>query len=186
MNSSVVKTEFGLALIATCALVHGSARADERTYSFDCDTPPGHFSSWTMSTNAVALVVSGTIQLNEIRVDKKKWSVVANVFLRGGEDGKTTYGFRAYDVDRQQKSLHLELLKPGGHLDFGSDSMKPGKKPFPFRLELTASGALSVDVSGAKQTAELGHFKAKKIYFGCSTGDFSFENIRIDETSRAP
>jgi len=185
MNSSVVKTACHVALIALGALVHGPARADERTYSFNCDAPPGHFSSWTMSTHATALVVSGTIELNEIRVGKK-WSVVADVFLRGGDDGKTTYGFRAYDVDRQQKSLHLELLKPGGHLDFGSDSMKPGKKPFPFRLELTASGALSVDVGGAKQAVELGNFKAKKVYFGCSTGDFSFEDIRIDEASRAP
>jgi hypothetical protein len=108
------------------------------------------------------------------------------VFLRGGEDGKTTYGFRAYDVDRQQKSLHLELLKPGGHLDFGNDSMKPGKRPIPFRLELTASGTLSVDVGGAKQTAELGGFKPTKVDLGCSTGDFSFENLHIAETPRSP
>jgi hypothetical protein len=172
-------------MIALCALTAAAARADERTYAFECDTPPGHYSRWTASTNAPALVVTGTIQLNEIRVDKK-WSVVANVFLRGGEDGKTTYGFRAYDVDRQQKSLHLELLKPGGHLDFGNDSMKPGKKPIPFRLELTASGALSADVGGAKQSTELGNFTVKKIDLGCSTGDISFENIRIEETPRKP
>ena len=167
-------------MIALCALAAGAATADERTYSFDCDTMPGHYSQWTATTTASALVVTGTIQLNEIRVDKK-WSVVANVNLRGGEDGKTTYGFRAYDVDRLQKSLHLELLKPGGHLDFGDDSMKPGKKPIPFRLELTANGALSVDVGGAKQSTELGNFRAKKLVIGCSTGDFSFGNIRIEE-----
>jgi hypothetical protein len=185
MTSNAIETRCRVAIVAVCTLAAGTAHADDRTYSFDCDAPPGHYSSWTASTNAQALVITGTIQLIEIRVDKK-WIVVANVFLRGGEDGKTTFGFRAYDVDRQQKSLHLELLKPGGHLDFGNDSMKPGKKPIPFRLELTASGALSADVGGAKQNAELGNFTVKKIDLGCSTGDISFENIRIEETPRKP
>jgi hypothetical protein len=136
-----------------------------------------------MTTQAPALVITGTLRLNEMVTDKK-WSTAMNVFIRGGADGKTAYGFRAYDVDRLQKSLHLELLKPGGHEDFGNDSLKTGQKPVPFRLELTASGALSANVGGAEKSTQLGAFAPKKIEIGCSTGDFSFADIRIVEDPR--
>lgn len=171
------------AMLTLLCAAGATAHADERTFKFDCDTPGGHYSSWTATTQASALVITGTLQVNEMRFEKR-WSAVANVFIRGGADGKTTYGFRAYDADKLQKNLHLELLKPGGHEDFGSDSMKPGKKAVPFRLELTASGSLSVDVGGAKRSTELGAFIPKKVDLGCSTGDFTFADIRIEETPR--
>lgn len=170
-------------LATICALFAPAAQADDRTYAFECDTQGGHYSKWTMTTEASALVITGTLRLNDMVADKK-WSTVATVFLRGGADGKTTYGFHAYDVDRLQKSLHLELLKPGGHEDFGDDSMKAGKKPVPFRLELTASGTLRASVGGAEKSTELGPFKPKKIELGCSTGDFSFADIRIEEAPK--
>jgi len=69
---------------------------------------------------------------DESMIADKKWTTVANVFIRGGADGKSLYGFHAYDADREQKSLHLELLKPGGHEDLGNDSMKKGQKPVKF------------------------------------------------------
>jgi len=97
---------------------------------------------------------------------------------------QTTFGFHTYDVDRLQKSLHLELLKPGGHVDFGDESLKTGRKPVPFRLELTASGTLSANVGGAEKATELGAFVPKKIEIGCSTGDFSFADIRVVESAR--
>lgn len=155
------------------------AHADERTYDFDCDAPAGHNSSWIASTTASAVVITGTFRVHELRNDKKYLSA-AYVYFFGGKDGKTRFGFRAVDVDNEQKKLHLELLKPGGHLDFGDDSLKAGKK-MSFRLELSATGTLSVDVGGAKQTTELGAFKPDSVYLGCSTGDFSFDAVRIDE-----
>jgi hypothetical protein len=170
-------------LIAAGALVAFSTHADDRTYSFECDTQGGHYSKFSMTTQAPALVITGTLKLNEMVTDKKR-STSMNVLIRGGADGKTRYGFLAYDVDRLQKSLHLELLKPGGHEDFGTDSLKPGKKAVPFRLELTASGTLSASVGDAAKSTELGAFAPKQIEIGCSTGDFSFADIRIVETSR--
>jgi len=159
------------------------APADDRAYTFECDTLAGHYSSWSFPTQASALVITGTLRLNEMVADKK-WTTIANVFIRGGADGKSTFGFRAYDVDRQQKSLHLELLKPGGHEDFGNDSMKKGQKPVKFRLELTATGSLRANVGGAEKSAELGAFVPKKIELGCSTGDFSFVDVRVEEAPK--
>jgi hypothetical protein len=170
-------------LLAVCALAATAARADDRTYTFACDTHAGHYSSWSMTTQAPALVITGTLRLNEMIADKK-WSTVANVFIRGGADGKLVYGFHAYDVDRLQKTLHLELLKPGGHEDFGNDSMKKGQKPVRFRLELTATGTLRANVGGAEKSTELGSFTPQKIELGCSTGDFSFADVRIEEVQR--
>jgi hypothetical protein len=159
------------------------ALADDRTFSYECDTPGGHYSSWSMTTQAPALVVTGTLRLNEMIADKR-WTTVVNVYIRGGDDGKTTYGFRAYDVDRQQKSLHLELLKPGGHEDIGGDPMRKGQKPVKFRLELSATGTLRATVGGAEKSTELGSFKPQKIELGCSTGDVSFADVRIEEMQR--
>ena len=170
-------------LLAVCALLPSAAQADGRAYAFACDTPAGHFSSWSVTTQAPALVITGTLRLNEMIPDKK-WSTVATVFIRGGADGKSVYGFHAYDVDRQQKTLQLELLKPGGHEDFGDDSMKKGQKPVKFRLELTATGTLRANVGGAEKSAELGAFTPTKIELGCSTGDFSFADVRIEEAQR--
>jgi hypothetical protein len=172
------------ALLALPTLLLASrAFADDRSFAYECDTGAGHYSSWSMTTQAPALVVTGTLRVNEMLADKK-WTTVANVFIRGGADGKTTYGFHAYDVDREQKTLHLELLKPGGHEDFGNDSMKRGQKPVKFRLELTATGTLRANVGGAEKSTELGSFVPKKIELGCSTGDFSFTDIRVEELQR--
>jgi hypothetical protein len=169
---------------ATGALaIAAAAAAGEPTYTYECDAPAGHYSSWSMSTQAPALVITGTLRLNEMVADKK-WSTVATVLIHGGADGKTRFGFRAYDADRLRKSLHLELLKPGGHLDFGDDSMKAGRKPVKFRLELTAGGTLRANVGGAEQSTELGAFTPTSIELGCSTGDFSFGDIRVGEMPR--
>lgn len=170
-------------LASVALLMVGAAAATERTYSFECDAPEGHNASWDATTDAPALVITGTLRLNEMRTGKKS-STAVHVFIRGGADGKTTWGFRAYDVDRLNKSLHLELLKPGGHEDFGDDSLKEGKKPVPFRLELSASGTLKANVGGAEKSTDIGAFKPTKIDLGCSTGDFSFANVRIEEAHR--
>ena len=167
-----------LAVIASSALP--VAQADDRTFDFDCDAPEGHFTSWSASTTAAALTITGDLRIHELRLDKK-WYALFSVMIYGGADGKTKFGFRAYDIDQTQKKLHLDLLKPGGHIDFGNDALKPGKKSVPFKLELSATGTLSVDVGGAQQSAELGVFKPRSVDFGCSTGDFSFDDIRITE-----
>jgi len=172
-----------LLLVVAAFAAAGVARADDRTFTYECDTAAGHYSSWSMTTQAPALVITGTLRLNDW-VEDKKWSTVATVFIRGGADGKTVYGFHAYDADRLRKSLHLELFKPGGHVDFGDDSLKKGQKPVKFRLELTASGTLRANVGGAEKATELGAFTPRKIELGCSTGDFSFADVRIEELQR--
>jgi hypothetical protein len=170
--------------VAIWALLAAAAvRADDRAFSYECDTGAGHYSSWSMTTQATALVITGTLRLNDW-VEDKKWSTVANVFIRGGADGKSVYGFHAYDVDRLRKSLHLELFKPGGHEDFGEDAMKKGQKPVKFRLELTATGTLRANVGGAEKSTELGAFTPRKIELSCSTGDFSFADVHIEEAQR--
>src|SRR4051812_14449347 len=169
-------------LIVALGAVSMIARADDRTYNFDCDAPAGHYSSFSASTKAAALTITGSLRIHELHPDKK-WDAVVNVMIYGGTEGKIRFGFRAYDVDQTRKTLHLVLLKPGGHIDVGKDSLKPGKQSVPFRLELTATGTLSVDVGGARQSTEIGAFKPTTVDLGCSTGDFSFDDVRIEEKS---
>lgn len=172
-----------VALLCGLLAATSAARADERTYAFECDAPGGHYSRFSLTTQAPALVITGTLRLNEM-VEDKKWSTVAQVVIRGGQDGKSVYGFHAYDADRQRKSLHLELFKPGGHEDFGDDAIWKRGKAVKFRLELSATGALRANVGGAEKATELGSFAPKKIELGCSTGDFSFSDVRVEELQR--
>ena len=51
----------------------------------------------------------------------------------------------------------------------------------PFRLELTATGTMRAKVGDAEHTVELGTFVPKSIELGCSTGDFKFGDVRIEE-----
>ncbi len=167
-------------LLAAMALVAGSAAlADDRTFTFECDAPPGHYSSWTATTKATAIVITGSLRINEIRLDKKTAGVVY-VYFKGGADGQTNHGFRGYDVDDNQ-SLFFKITKPGGHVDLGRKPVKPGNKRIPFRLELTPSGTLRAKVGEDEKSVELGSFAPKAIGLGCSTADFSFSDLRIEE-----
>jgi len=167
-------------VLAAFALAAGSAAlAEERVFTFECDTPPGHYSSWTATTKATALTLTGTLRINEIRQEKKRVGVV-NVYFKGGPDGKSAFGFRAYDADRNE-SLFIKLMKPGGHDDFAGKPLKAGSKKIPFRLELTSSGTLRATVGDEERSTELGAFVPRTIDLGCSTGDFSFGDLRIVE-----
>jgi hypothetical protein len=167
-------------VLTALALAAGSAAlADERVFSFECDTPPGHYSSWTVTTKSPAITLTGTLRINEIRQEKKRVGVV-NVYFKGGVDGKSAFGFRAYDADRNG-SLFLKLLKPGGHDDFAGKPLKAGNKKIPFRLELSAAGTLRARVGDEERSTELGAFVPRTIDLGCSTGDFSFGDLRIVE-----
>jgi hypothetical protein len=168
-------------VLAVVALAAGSAAlADDRTYAYECDAPQAHHSSWTATTKATAITITGTLRINEIRQDKK-YAGVVYVYVKGGDDAKTQYGFRGYDADDNQ-SLFWKILKPGGHEDIGKKPLKAGSKRIPFRLELTTTGTLRAKVGEGENSVELGTFTPKSISLGCSTGDFSFADVRIVET----
>jgi hypothetical protein len=167
-------------LLAAVALAAGSAAlADDRTYTYECDAPQGHHSSWTATTKAGTITITGSLRINEVRLDKKYVGVVY-VYVKGGDDGKTSYGFRGYDADDNQ-TLFFKLMKPGGHEDIGRKPLKAASKRIPFRLELTTSGTLLARVGEDERSVELGAFVPKSISLGCSTGDFSFSDLRIAE-----
>lgn len=167
-------------VLAAFALAAGSAAlADERVFTYECDAPPGHHSSWTATTKATAIIITGSLRINEVRLDKKSTGVVY-VYFKGGVDGKTNHGFRGYDADDNQ-SLFFKITKPGGHEDIGRKPVKTGNKRIPFRLELTTSGTLRAKVGDDEASVELGAFAPKSIGLGCSTGDFSFGDLRIVE-----
>jgi hypothetical protein len=167
-------------LCATVVLVAGSAaRADDRTFTYECDAPEAHHSSWTATTRARAITITGLLRINEVRLHKKYVGVVY-VYVRGGDDGKSSYGFRGYDADDNQ-TLFFKVMKPGGHEDLGPKPLKAGGKRVPFRLELTPSGTLRARVGEDERSVELGAFVPKSISLGCSTGDFSFSDVRIIE-----
>ena len=167
------------AVAAICTLVAATAHADDRAYTYECDAPEGHHSSWTATTQAHTITITGSLRINEVRLHKKFVGVVY-VYVKGGDDGKTSFGFRGYDADDNQ-SLFFKLMKPGGHEDLGRKPVKAGSKRIPFRLELTTSGSLRAKVGEDERSVELGAFAPKSISLGCSTGDFSFSDVRIVE-----
>ena len=145
------------------ALMTGTASADDRTFTYECDTDAGHYSSWSMTTQAPALVITGTLRLNDM-IAGQDW------FVKNLQD--------ALKVIPKEKIICAVA-------NYGYDwAMKKGQKPVKFRLELTATGTLRANVGGAEKATELGAFTPKKIELGCSTGDFSFADVRIEEIQR--
>jgi hypothetical protein len=53
------------------------------------------------------------------------------------------------------------------------------EKVIPFRVSLDATGALKIAAAGQETSAQVEGFTAKKLQLSCSTGDFEFQQVRV-------
>ncbi len=66
--------------IATSPPLPGS----DTTYDFECDVPPGHFSYWSRSVSGESFVISGTLQMKELRSDQRSTAAARIAAVLGG------------------------------------------------------------------------------------------------------
>ena len=158
------------------------AAADSPTMKFACDTPAGHFSSWSQTLSAAVLEIEGKFKVNELRKDKK-WSPAVNVMVRGGADDRTSYGIRIFGLAKSPDMLFAELFKAGAREPIGPLGGILGTDPqHNFKLKLDATGALTVSVAGAESTTQIGAFKLSEVSLSCSTVDVEFTDVRLTTT----
>jgi len=169
-----------LAGLAFCSLaVSGACFAEEPVHSFECDTPPGHYSHWTQSLSPGPVEITGTVTVIELRADKK-WSPLASIVLNGGTDGKTSVSLRLSAILKVNDMFFVEMRSPNGPERIGLGGMIPRTQdPIPFSVALDAGGKLVVKIAGSEASTDVGAFQLQGLTLNCSTGDFEFKDVTI-------
>jgi len=170
-----------LALSVTCLLAIAgiSGAAEPARHSYECDTPAGHFSSWSRTVSGRSIDVAGRLAVNELRNDSK-WTPTVFVILQGGTDDKSRFGIRLYTVPKSPDTFFLELVKPSGTEKLGLGQMPGTQEPLPFELHLDGN-RLRVSFAGLEASSAVGEFKPASVKFSCSTGDFEFRDFTVEE-----
>ena len=141
---------------------------------------PGAFSYWNRTVSSREIEIAGKITVNELREDKK-WSPGAHVYFRGGKEKSAALGLRIYALLKTPDMLFLELRKVEGSEKIGLGFIPRTQDPIPFTLRIDSSGLLKATVAGAEATANLGDFKPDSVELSCSTGDFEFTDVTVNE-----
>jgi len=176
--NDVMRVRVLASLMVGSLAASGACLADEPVHSFECDTPPGHYSYWTQSLSPGPIEITGTVTVNELRADKK-WSPLASVMLDGGADRKTSIGVRLSAILKVTDMYFIEMRKPDGREPLGLGGMIPRTQdPIPFSVALDA-GKLVVKIAGSEASADVGDFTPQTLRLNCSTGDFEFKNVVI-------
>jgi hypothetical protein len=172
----IFNASLALALLGCAPLAAGQAQ--QQTYHFDCDVPPGNVSEWNGTLAGDLLRVSGSIQLMEPR-QGAQWLPVASVRLLG-EDESSSVGLYLLVTRDAPEELQIGIRAPGGGRDpvvFASVPWKNG--PLLFDLSLSESGELDVTAGGRSRLVKLGDFQLTKLSLSCSTAQFVFKDITV-------
>lgn len=166
-----------LALLAGC--VTTASRLPPPEHYFDCDVPPGKFSEWSRTVSARSVQISGTVELIEPRPDAR-WGTVANILIRG-ERGGSSVGLRVYFDWRSPEVVHFLLMGQGAPSDQDILSLPWQGQATPFTVALSGSGELKVSVASVAQVLEVSNFDIHGVQLSCSTAQFKFRRVIIDE-----
>ena len=149
-------------------------------HCFDCDASPGKFSEWSRTISARAVRLSGTLELIEPRYDAK-WAALANVFV-GGTDDASMVGLRAYFSWDPPEMLHFVLMGSNGPTSGRTVVSVPWQhRAIPFTVSLSESRHLTVSAGSGSQTLHLKDFDVQRIALVCSTAEFKFRAVIVDE-----
>jgi hypothetical protein len=187
----MTRYSFFLACVIMAGCAGEASRSKPVAHYFDCDVPPGHVSEWNESLLSHPARVSGTLQMIEARKDQK-FLPLAKVELRG-EDNSKAVGFEIL-------LFNSGLSTPNGPPNdpdnaflavFSQDvdrvrSATFGKVPWAgrtinFDLRLSRNGELSITADGKTRTVPLLGLVPHKLALICSTGQFRFEHVVIED-----
>jgi hypothetical protein len=69
----------------------------------------------------------------------------------------------------------------GGSEKIGLGIIPRTKDPIPFTLRIDSTGLLKATVAGNEASTNLGDFKPDSMQLSCSTGDFEFTDVTVNE-----
>lgn len=166
-----------LALLAGC--VTTGSRLPPPEYYFDCDVPPGKFSEWSRTVSSRSVQISGTVELIEPRPDAR-WGTVANILIDGTR-GSSAVGLKVYLDWRSPEVVHFLLI--GQSAPSGEDilSLPWEGQATPFTVAISGSGELKVSAANVTQALEVSNFDIQGVQLSCSTAQFKFRRVTIDE-----
>jgi hypothetical protein len=158
-----------------------SAQAFESTSAFDCDTPE-RFSEWSSTVPAGQVQLQGVLSINDLRVGST-WTSSANMVI-GNAGNKVQVGLRLAVFGEHPDILQV-MLSTGDPEKLIKLGVLPWRgKKLPFKVRLTREGQLLVELSAISTSQQLRGFSPGGVSLACSSGDFSFKEIRI--SSPAP
>lgn len=160
------------AVVAATAFFASGASAA----TFECDTPNGRFSSWQQEIPAGAFVVSGTISMRAIRPGSR-WGPVATASLRWEGDARdASVQFAIFPDDENQ----FEARVREGDEIMGTARLNVSE---PAHFELRFSQGVAAVNAGGLSHSFAADEPPESIEFSCSSGDFTFTDVRIEPVS---
>ena len=165
-----------IACLLAIAATSGAAEPPRQT--FECDTPAGHFSYWTRSVSASKIDITGKVTVNELRKDGK-WIPTTLMTVQSAD--KANFGVRLSMLPKVKDMYFVEIVKPGGNEKLGLGFIPASSDPIPFAVHIDGSGQLKVSLAGLDGSASTGDFKPANVQLSCSTGDFEFKDVIIED-----
>lgn len=161
-------------LAGACAIATPAAA---KTFTYDCDTAPDHYSE-IAAPLAEGSSVSGTVAPSVIAPGRNHLTA-ATILIRGGE---TSVGFQLYAGGRDNVDAVIVsmIIHRGDKRDETVIRTLKLKQSVRFRLALGKDGLVSLDLDDWKHSEKVALGASSKVTVGCSTGEFLFESLDFD------
>jgi hypothetical protein len=170
-------------VIAT--LVAQSAVSQEQPhYYFDCDAPEARFSAWTRTIAAPLPMISGKVALINSR-DHSRWLSSATVYFKSKDEARSV-GVALYILKDSPNMLQVDVrqwrkgAEPEGR---NLGAVARSSEPMAFSIQLSSANELAVQVASFAIRGPIKDFVAASVSLSCSTGEFKFYDISVDERS---
>jgi len=171
------------AIIASLALAAGCSKALAQGQSWQCATPNGTYNhkALTIPPNVHALT-------GEVRFKGEfgaQWNPIAHIAFTSSKfpaSGGECYcnGLLGEMRPDSPGIVVLSLMANGNHSEI---ARADAGQPIPFRISVNDGGMISVEVGGASpgmESAQLVHEQRDTVHMSCSSGDFTFSNLRTE------
>lgn len=171
------------AIIASLALASGCSKALAQGQTWECASPNGTYQDKMLTIPASVHALSGEIRFNKGDFGPD-WNPAAYIGFTDSKlsmsDGCFCNGIHGAMHDDSPGMVTLSLMANGQHTEIGRAEIG---KPVPFRISVDDGGIISVEVGGGSpgmESAQLVHDRRDTVGMFCSSGDFTFANLRTE------
>lgn len=164
----------GAAVVAPPAYAEG--------FSFDCDTPADHYSRIEQPVKGTRFHFSGTMASDSLRSGDFAALVQGEVMALDGKSGVRT---RLVKSSKEKNTLLMVVFTAmdGKINEYTIGKVKAGS-PVGFAFSVADSGNLAVKFGEFAGELPLKLVDGAKLAVSCSTGDFTFTDVRMEERAQ--
>jgi len=170
-------------LLLSLVSVHNAGAMPTR---WDCKAPPNRFASLSTGTvSGTDFSITGVLVENDMHQMGDEWAPSASVILTNAK--KLT----AFRLAQDNLGTHLKLdaildTNPKGEIQSNYLGVADPHQNVSFKLSLSSSGKVSLDINGHKYSKEFESFDGAKLSVTCSGGSFSFSDLVFSPDSNMP